>query len=100
MKSSREQFEKWFIKQYRKSRNGVETWSGEDDGDYISDYAASHWRAWQASRAAIEIELPRVIDAHPLGPQSAKMICAFHKNVVGECAEAIHAAGLIVKGDL
>ena len=55
------------------------------------------WKFWQASRAAIEIELPAVIDAHPLGPDSAKMICAFHKNVVGECAKSIRAAGIKVK---
>lgn len=67
------------------------------DGGYATTWVDMMWEGWQASRSAIEIELPRVIDAHPLGPQSAKMICAFHKNVVGECAESIRAAGIKVK---
>lgn len=68
-----------------------------ESGSYSHLATENKWEAWQASRSAIEIELPRVIDAHPLGPQSAKMICAFHKNVVGECAESIRAAGIKVK---
>ncbi|QDH49104.1 hypothetical protein PHYNN_212 [Pantoea phage Phynn] len=50
----RKEFEAWFLKAYPRSRNGVKTWSGEDDGDYISDFAASHWRAWQAALASKE----------------------------------------------
>lgn len=83
MDESRKQFEQAF-EQLRKDGQTINLW------DVWS-------MAWEKSRAAIEIELPRVIDAHPLGPQSAKMICAFHKNVVGECAKAIRAAGIKVK---
>lgn len=45
----RQKFEEWFMNTYPKSRNGIRTWSGKKDGDYISDYAASHWRAWQVA---------------------------------------------------
>lgn len=92
---NREQFEQFIQRKFgdlidqRVTKNG--------DGEYFSWDMQVAWLSWQASRAAIEINLPRVIDAHPLGPQSAKMICAFHKNVVGECAEAIRAAGIKVK---
>ena len=91
---SREQFEKWFSESYSCI---AKLFRLNSEGEYENLTIRASWRAWQASRAAIEIELPRVIDAHPLGPQSAKMICAFHKNVVGECAEAIRAAGFKVK---
>lgn len=93
MDESRKQFERWI--------NSLPMCSAErhriDNDRYRFNTTEVAWKAWQASRAAIEIELPRVIDAHPLGPQSAKMICAFHKNVVGECAKAIRAAGIKVK---
>lgn len=55
--------------------------------------------AWQASRAAIEIELPVTTDVHPLGPSAAKMFCELHKNTVSECAKSIRAAGLKIKGE-
>lgn len=94
MDKSREQFEKWFSKSYSCI---TKLFRLNSEGEYENLTIRASWRAWQASRSAIEIDLPRVIDAHPLGPQSAKMICAFHKNVVGECAEAIRTAGIKVK---
>jgi len=51
-----ELFEAWYLKAYPRSRNGVRTWYGKKDGDYISDYAASHWRAWQAALASKQEE--------------------------------------------
>lgn len=89
----REEFESWLAPSWSR-----DTYL-EDEGEvvYVDDWVQGAWVGWRASRAAIEIELPRVIDAHPLGPESAKMICSFHKNVVGECAKAIRAAGIKVK---
>lgn len=95
MDESRKAFER-FLREEHLYTDEELAW--EDDRNCFSIYPVHiAWKSWQASRAAIEIDLPRVIDAHPLGPQSAKMICAFHKNVVGECAEAIRAAGIKVK---
>ena len=87
MDESRKAFDSWF-KNYTgcpHDQLGIE---------HISDL---YFMVWAASRAAIEIELPRVIEPHPFGPSSAKMICAFHKNVVKECAESVRAAGIKVK---
>lgn len=92
---SREQFHEYMLE--RPGAVGDDIVRKLKDGEYVHIATQLRWEAWQASRAAIEINLPRVIDAHPFGPQSAKMICAFHKNVVGECAEAIRAAGIKVK---
>lgn len=50
---SREQFEEWF------SDRGKNQYAIEKlNGNYILASARSAWQSWQASRAAIEIELP------------------------------------------
>ncbi|WP_313411771.1 hypothetical protein [Atlantibacter hermannii] len=47
------------------------------------------------------VTLPRVQDIHPLGPQSAKMLCEFHRNIVNRCADEVRKAGIKceVKGE-
>lgn len=96
--TSREQFEKWV-----KEEAGFDLWRTEypmtewDNQQYKCHQANLAWMAWQASRAAIEIELPTTIEVHPFGPGAAKMFCELHKNTVAECAKSILAAGLKVK---
>lgn len=96
--TSREQFETWV-----KEETGFDLWRTEypmtewDDQQYKCHQTNLAWMAWQASRAAIEIELPTTIEVHPLGPSAAKMFCELHKNTVAECAKSILAAGLKVK---
>lgn len=80
MKSSREKFEEWWAIYVDKCAHPVE------DVEY---YAAKE--AYQASLAAIEIELPAVIwDMSEDGSQHYDR---------DEVIDAIHAAGLTVKGD-
>lgn len=96
--TSREQFEKWV-----KEETGFDLWRTEypmtewDDQQYKCHQTNLAWMAWQASRAAIEIELPTTTEVHPFGPSAAKMFCELHKNTVAECAKSIIAAGLKVK---
>ena len=96
--TSREQFEKWV-----KEETGFDLWRTEypmtewDDQQYKCHQTNLAWMAWQASRSAIEIELPTTIEVHPFGPSAAKMFCELHKNTVAECAKSILAAGLKVK---
>ncbi|ELY6230523.1 hypothetical protein SNQ26_003751 [Cronobacter malonaticus] len=62
------------------------------DGDYMAWDMQVAWWAWQASRAAIEIELDdkvMVEDEFDKG----------HNCTIDYCAEAIRAAGLKVKGE-
>ncbi|MDQ9189867.1 hypothetical protein CDU00_20850 [Cronobacter sakazakii] len=84
MDKSREQFDQWLKQQ------------GLKPVAWIKD---EYWKVWKASRAAVEIELPPTTEVHPLGPSAAKVFCELHKNTVAECAKAIRAAGLKVKGD-
>lgn len=45
---------------------------------------------------AREVVLPSVQDVHPLGPQSAKIFCEFHRNIVNRCADEIRKVGVNV----
>lgn len=49
-----------------------------------------------AELEAREVILPQVQDIHPLGPQSAKVLCEFHQNIVNRCADEIRNAGVKV----
>ncbi|MDQ2255070.1 ead/Ea22-like family protein [Enterobacter soli] len=49
-----------------------------------------------AELEAREVILPQVQDIHPLGPQSAKVLCEFHRNIVNRCADEIRNAGVKV----
>lgn len=83
MKSSREQFERWF------GDNFDRPYYSDDEREDLKVYT---FLAWRASRAAIEIELPdkvMVEDEFDIG----------HNWAIDYCADAIHAAGLTVKGE-
>lgn len=87
--TSREQFEAW-------ATNAGFIVTTKNDG-YLYPATNSAWQAWQASREAIEVELPTTIEVHPFWPSAAKIFCELHKNTVAECAKSILAAGLKVK---
>ncbi|MEG5475648.1 hypothetical protein UXO33_02790 [Enterobacter hormaechei] len=42
-----------------------------------------------AELEAREVVLPSTQDVHPLGPQSAKIFCEFHRSIVNRCADEI-----------
>lgn len=45
---------------------------------------------------AREVVLPSTQDVHPLGPQSAKIFCEFHRSIVNRCADEISKVGVKV----
>ncbi|HHL8889784.1 TPA: ead/Ea22-like family protein [Escherichia coli] len=49
-----------------------------------------------ADMEAQEVVLPRAHDVHPLGPQSAKIFCEFHRSIVNRCADEIRKVGVKV----
>nr|WP_105605150.1 hypothetical protein [Cronobacter sakazakii] len=98
MDKSIEQFQSWWEEWFGEAP--LTPWNELWCGDGYSAEDIDHmWEAWQASRAAVEIELPPTIEVHPLGPSTAKMFCELHKNTVAECANSIRAAGLKIKGE-
>ncbi|EGO8361922.1 hypothetical protein EYW98_21665 [Escherichia coli] len=79
MDESRKQFEEWFKNKYHVSSDVMKIM-------YIKVEIA--WEAWQASRAAIEIELPESFTMH-----SGRTPYLY----VSEVQSAIRAAGVKVK---
>lgn len=49
-----------------------------------------------ADMEAREVVLPRAHYVHPLGPQSAKIFCEFHRSIVNRCADEIRKVGVKV----
>lgn len=77
--TSREQFEAWWKTQRAVCQFARE---GSKNGAYHSKPCQSAWEAWQASREAVEVELPELFedDRHAV-------------------TDAIRAAGIKVKGE-
>lgn len=96
---SREQFEKWV-----KEETGFDLWRTEypmtewDDQQYKCHQTNLAWIAWQASRAAIEIETPDFIDSRAA---LNKGYTVDYSNGFGDAMDAyemaIEQAGLEVK---
>ena len=98
--SMREAFEAWFF-----GKKGI-TELGADNNPYASSHAQAAWWAWQASRDAIVIELPKPSFPKEVGvtqandPEQYKALEARHgaqAAAIQKCRRAIEAAGLKVK---
>ncbi len=71
MDESRKQFEESWLRRggessdlIRYPENHHEIGSGNIGGQYVMDDVQGHWQTWQASRAAIEIELQKPKKGH------------------------------------
>lgn len=85
--TSREQFE-------AECRNGLINGglAKHENGKYASELTDAVWRGWQASREAVEIELPSVTDA-------ADWLVSVDVMESEHVLSAIRAAGIKVKGE-
>ncbi|ELY5808705.1 hypothetical protein SNN52_003759 [Cronobacter sakazakii] len=99
MDESRKQFEESWLRRggessdlIRYPENHHEIGSGNIGGQYVMDDVQSHWQTWQASRAAVEIELDAKVMVEDEFDKG-------HNCAIDYCAEAIRAAGLKVKGE-
>lgn len=95
MNESRKDFESWLMEELGYRQDYLEYWRGE--GDYKSHPdLRSRWQgwkaAWQASRAAIEIELPPTVDGSNV-PFAGNAWNAYRS----EAVNTIRAAGIKVK---
>lgn len=91
--SERDWFEDWFKREFHPDKTGP----------YIKDQLFFAVRAARAplldeleakdkriaELEAREVVLPSTQDVHPLGPQSAKIFCEFHRSIVNRCADEI-----------
>lgn len=90
MDKSREKFEEAFEE--------ITGWEAEDYPN--EDYVDTLWRTWQASRAAVEIELPNGVTTREA--LDAGYTCDYAAGMddgIEGCEDAILAAGLKVKGE-
>lgn len=90
--TSREQFEAWCLKRGLSTDTDSDSWGQQK---YKYDRIQCMWEGWMASRDAVEVELPKrreyvdTLSDHELGFNIA----------LENCAEAIRAAGIKVKGE-
>lgn len=88
MEESRKQFEAWFHSRYDQiSMPPVER----------SMLFTNQWVSWQASRAVIEIELPKYHDYTNQDTTRAQAEKSAYNSGVYDSANAIRAAGIKVK---
>ncbi|ELQ6229679.1 hypothetical protein R2311_002497 [Cronobacter dublinensis] len=97
MDKSREQFEAEITKNFgdlidqRICKNG--------DGEYMAWDMQVAWWAWKASRAAVEIELPKYHEYTNQDTTRSQAEKSAYNSGVYDSAESIRAAGLKVKGE-
>ncbi|WP_105663309.1 hypothetical protein [Cronobacter dublinensis] len=84
MDKSREQFDQWLKQQ------------GLKPVAWIKD---EYWKVWKASRAAVEIELPKYHEYTNQDTTRAQAEKSAYNSGVYDSAESIRAAGLKVKGE-
>ena len=83
--TSREQFEAWFKYDYHPDKTGP----------YIKDIM---FVAWQASREAVEVELPTA-DPDRGSDSQVDISAGFSNRMRSKCIESIRTAGIKVKGE-
>lgn len=102
MDESRMQFEEWAGHRYGEDELQIKP--DEDElGEYFNEYenhlVQGEWEAWQASRQAIEITIPDKISKHNTNANGRVVPEAEnYDEAIQDCAEAILAAGVKLKG--
>lgn len=87
MDESRKQFEEWF-----------ENYTGCDPKNKIyANMVEMYWQAWQASRAAIEIECPGERKREAFSTDFEDGVTFGYNDAISECEGRIRAAGVKVK---
>ena len=87
MDESRKQFEEWF-----------ENYTGCDPKNKIyANMVEMYWQAWQASRAAHEIECPGKREREAFSTDFEDGVTFGYNDAISECEGRIRAAGVKVK---
>nr|WP_019365313.1 hypothetical protein [Pseudomonas luteola] len=93
--SMRDEFEAWYLnRNYKDFQDLGKQWLEKlPDGDYLRSAPSISWAGWQASRAALVVELPKVI----IDDDMNKAEWEAARDMRERCEEAIQAAGIQVK---
>lgn len=96
----RKQFEQWRRKECGNPDLIFERKSHNQDA-YLNCITQSRWvtykEAWQASRAALVVDLPKYKKLSQNAPQQAMQVRAIVESTISECSDCIRAAGISVK---
>jgi hypothetical protein len=85
----REEFEAWHRIEYPGA-----TLARRSNGEYVNLYVGMCWIGWQASRAAIEVELPKIVDKEWANTHAERSAM---REAIGWCKKRIESLGLKVK---
>ncbi|UOL47629.1 hypothetical protein vBPaerPs25_172c [Pseudomonas phage vB_Paer_Ps25] len=96
----RDQFEAWFVRNYaaqiKDGHHGFTLDRYEHPPhQYIHDTPHHDWRIWQASRAALRVELPEKME--PTRNIYGNLIIGSYNAVLDAVKEALQQAGIEVK---
>lgn len=94
---SRAQFEEWCVNVGTYSLSYADSTRTR----YVNGKTNVAWKAWQASREAIEVELPEKISPHNRN-ESGYVIAqaAMYDEAIDDCAQAVKECGISIKKDL
>ncbi|CCM43582.1 hypothetical protein BN405_2-10_Ab1_orf_38 [Pseudomonas phage vB_PaeM_C2-10_Ab1] len=100
MRSMRDEFEAWFVRNYaaqiKDGHHGFTLDRYEHPPhQYIHDTPHHDWRIWQASRAALRVELPEKME--PTRNIYGNLIIGSYNAVLDAVKEALQQAGIEVK---
>lgn len=92
----RSEFELWYWGAYGDAFECLSTEALEldSDGEYENEHAKFSFIAWQASREALVIELPKIVDKEWANTHAERSAM---REAIGWCKKRIEAAGLKVK---
>ncbi|MCO3804742.1 hypothetical protein FA071_04555 [Pseudomonas aeruginosa] len=69
----------------------------EEEDPLAIGECAKRWRIWQASRAALRVELPEKISPHNMVGRHVLPEAAGYDDAIDDCREALQQAGIEVK---
>lgn len=99
MEQMRREFEAWISNMTKSDLHRGVMLDRYENGSYRHLATENKWEAWTASRATIEIELPKQNARYPFDEEFDDGYTAGKNGAIQDCADAIRAAGLAVKGD-
>ncbi|CNL10519.1 Uncharacterised protein [Yersinia frederiksenii] len=102
---SREDFEAYIRKNFQYPTLEMEPEDGPCAGEYVDTMREEQFQlwnaAWQASRDSIVIDLPpKISELNKMPDNGAILLEAVnYDEAIDDCAEAIRAAGILIKGE-
>lgn len=99
MSGIREEFEEWYIREFFDGdKECAAAWMITDpvSGGYLMERPAQYLSVWQASRAALKVELPEKIGPHNMIGRHVLPEAAGYDDAIDDCREALQQAGIEV----